>query len=85
MNEIKWIPVVIRPVTDEEKEMYSVGCVRILDFRLPERDEQEVLVTLKNGVVTADYYEEVCYSLGCYDWDIVKAWAEMPKGYGCED
>ena len=82
MSEIEWIPVVIRPATDEEKEMYGATCARILDFRLPEYDEQEVLVTLKNGVVTTDYYYAEWIGLGCYDWDVVRAWAELPKGYG---
>lgn len=82
MDEIKWIPVVIRPITDEEKEVYGDKYKTILDFKLPEYNEQEVLVTLRNGVVTTDYYYEEWFGLGCYDWGIVRAWAEMPKGYG---
>ena len=83
INEIEWIPVVIRPATDEEKEMYGDKCKTILDFRFPEYDKQEVLVTLKNGVVTTDYYDEDWQELELHDWTNVRAWAEMPKGY-CE-
>lgn len=82
MSEIEWIPVVIRPATDEEKEMYGVGCKTFLDFRLPEYDMQEVLVTLDSGTVTTDYYDEDWKELERYDWGDVRAWAEMPKGYG---
>lgn len=85
MSEIEWIPVVIRPATDEEKEMYGVGCKTFLDFRLPEYDMQEVLVTLDSGVVTTDYYDEDWKELERYDWADVRAWAEMPKGYECEN
>lgn len=82
IDEIKWIPVIIRPATDEEKEMYGAKCKTILDFRLPEYDMQEVLVTLDSGAVTTDIYDENWLQLECYDWADVKAWAEMPKGYG---
>lgn len=82
MDEIKWIPVVIRPITDEEKEIYGDKYKMILDFRFPEYDLQEVLVTLDSGVVTTDYYDEDWQELECYDWTDVRAWAEMPKGYG---
>lgn len=85
MSEIEWIPVVIRPATDEEKEMYGDRCKTILDFRLPEYDMQEVLVTLDSGAVTTDYYDEDWQELECYDWADVRAWAKMPKGYGCEN
>lgn len=85
MSEIEWIPVVIRPATDEEKDVYGASCETILDFTLPEYDLQEVLITLKNGTVTIDYYDEDWLELECHAWDDVRAWAEMPKGYGCED
>lgn len=82
INEIEWIPVVIRPATDEEKEMYGDKCETILDFVLPEYDIQEVLVTLDSGAVTTDYYDEDWKELERYEWADVRAWAEMPKGYG---
>ena len=85
MSEIEWIPVVIRPATDEEKEMYGSGCKTFLDFRLPEYDMQEVLVTLDSGAVTTDIYDDDWKMLECYNWADVRAWAEMPKGYGCEN
>lgn len=81
-DEIKWIPVVIRLTTDEEKEIYGDKCKTILDFRLPEYDLQEVLVTLDSGAVTTDYYDDDWQELERYDWADVRAWAEMPKGYG---
>jgi hypothetical protein len=43
---------------------------------------QEVLVTLDSGAVTTDYYDEDWLELERYDWADVRAWAEMPKGYG---
>ncbi len=85
MSEIKWIPVVIRPITDEEKEIYGDKYKTILDFKLPEYDLQEVLITLDSGAVTTDYYDEDWQELERYDWADVRAWAEMPKGYGYED
>ena len=82
MSEIEWIPVIIRPATDEEKEVYGASCETVLDFRLPEYDLQEVLITLKDGTVTTDYYDEDWLELECHTWDDLRAWAEMPKGYG---
>lgn len=82
MDEIKWIPVVIRPATDEEKEIYGDKYKNILDFKLPEYDLQQVLITLDSGVVTTDYYDEDWLELERYDWADVRAWAEIPKGYG---
>jgi len=85
VSEVEWIPVVIRLATDEEKEMYGIRCKSFLDFRLPERDMQEVLVTLDSGAVTTDIYDNDWQILECYDWADVRAWAEMPKGYGYEN
>lgn len=85
MSEIEWIPVVIRPTTDEEKEEFGSGCDWYMDFKRPDEDEQMILVTLTNGNVTIDYYDADWGGLENFDWEDVKAWAEMPKGYGCEN
>jgi hypothetical protein len=62
--------------------MYGDRYKTILDFKLPEHDLQQVLITLDSGAVTTDYYDEDWLELERYDWADVRAWAEMPKGYG---
>lgn len=79
-----WIPMTIRPMTEEEREHYrewsDVDEGMIFDCELPE-DGQEVLVS-HGGYVCVDTF---CTDDGCYfegvDIDDVDAWMPLPKPY----
>ena len=45
----RWIPVKVRPLTDEEKKLYE-EYEFMYDCKLPD-DEQQVLITTKHGNV----------------------------------
>ena len=87
-NKGEWIPITYRPMTDEEKEHYSVqvGCDKedldtMLDCQLPD-DGEEVLITVFGEVETDIFYRDVD---GCSfenrDIDDVTAWMPKPKPY----
>lgn len=80
----KWIPVVVRAATDEEREELKIET--ICDFPLPD-DGQEILIS-KNGYV----YTDTC----CWDgyntwldgsgaWADIDAWQPLPKPYRTEE
>lgn len=91
-QEQKWIPVISRPLTDEEKEYYedSFGCDfedidYIYDCPLPD-DGQTVLITDRLGNVEVDTF---CRDDGCYfecncDAEDVLAWMPLPEPYKAE-
>lgn len=84
-----WIPIISRPLTDEEKEYYqdSFGCDFeaidwIYDCPLPD-DGQTVLITDRLGNVEVDTF---CRDDGCYfecncDADDVLAWMPLPAPF----
>ena len=87
-NKGEWVPITYRPMTDEEKEHYSVqvGCDKedldtMLDCRLPD-DGEEVLITVFGEVETDIFYRDVD---GCSfenrDIEDVRAWMPLPEPY----
>jgi len=86
-QEPRWIPLTIRPMTDEEREYYrewsDVEGAMIFNCPLPE-DGQEVLVSY-GGYVCVDTF---CKDDGCYfegvDIDDVDAWMPLPEPYKAE-
>ena len=92
-HQIKeWIPIKLRPGTDEEYEAFSQysDCPR-KDFRvfecpLPD-DNQEVLVTTRWGDVCIDIWHrdvDCCYFENNSDDDDVIAWMPLPEKYNSE-
>lgn len=84
-----WIPIKIRPGTDEEYEEFSKygDCPRedfcVFDCQLPD-DDQEVLITTLWGIVCIDtWHKEIDCSWfeDHEDIDDVIAWMPLPEGY----
>ena len=86
----EWIPIKLRPGTDEEYEEFcKYGDCPREDFRvfecpLPD-DDQEVLVTTRWGDVCVDIWHrdvDCCYfENNCDDDDDVIAWMPLPEPY----
>lgn len=85
----EWIPIKMRPGTDEEYEEFSQygDCpredFRVFECPLPD-DDQEVLVTTRWGAVCTDiWYRDVdcCYFEDYSDDDDVIAWMPLPEPY----
>lgn len=84
-----WIPIKMRPGTDEEYEEFSLygDCpredFRVFECQLPD-DDQEVLVTTRWGDVCIDTWHrdvDCCYFENNSDDDDVIAWMPLPEGY----
>lgn len=84
-----WIPIKMRPGTDEEYEEFSLygDCpredFRVFECPLPD-DDQEVLVTTRWGNVCIDTWhrdEDCCYFEDNCDDDDVIAWMPIPSAY----
>ena len=87
-----WIPIKMRPGTDEEYEEFSLcgDCpredFRVFDCPLPD-DDQEVLVTTRWGDVCIDTWHrdvDCCYFENNSDDEDVIAWMPKPEGYKSE-
>ena len=87
-----WIPIKMRPGTDEEYEEFSLydDCpredFRVFDCPTPD-DDQEVLVTTRWGNVCIDTWrrdEDCCYFEDNCDDDDVIAWMPKPAAYKSE-
>lgn len=85
----EWIPIKMRPGTDEEYEEFSQygECpredFRVFECQLPE-DDQEVLVTTRWGDVCIDIWHrdvDCCYFENNSDDGDVIAWMPKPEGY----
>lgn len=84
-QEVRWIPLTKRPMTDEEREYYKewsdVEGAMIFDCPLPE-DGQEVLVSWGGNVGIDVFIQD---NEGCYfeamDIDEVDAWMPLPQPY----
>lgn len=81
-----WIPIVTRPMTEEEKEEYhgeyDPNDMTMYDCQMPE-DGQEVLVTTRYGDVDTDtfYHDDGWYFENfCDDGDVL-AWQPKPEPY----
>lgn len=90
--EEDWIPIKMRPGTDEEYEEFSQygDCpredFRVFECQLPD-DDQEVLVTTRWGDVCIDIWHrdvDCCYFENNSDDDDVIAWMPKPEGYKSE-
>lgn len=83
-EESKWIPVVMRESTNEEREELKVEMM--CDFPLP-GDEQEILIS-SNGRVFIDTCCWDGYDTwlgGSGAWTDVDAWMPLPKAYEGEE
>ncbi len=85
----QWIPIKMRPGTDEEYEEFSQygDCpredFRVFECQLPD-DDQEVLVTTRWGNVCTDIWHrdvDCCYFEDYSDDDDVIAWMPLPEPY----
>lgn len=85
----EWIPIKMRPGTDEEYEEFSQygDCpredFRVFECPLPD-DDQEVLVTTRWGAVCTDIWHrdvDCCYFEDYSDDDDVIAWMPLPEPY----
>ena len=84
-----WIPIKMRPGTDEEYEEFSLygDCpredFRVFECQLPD-DDQEVLVTTRWGDVCIDTWHrdvDCCYFENNSDDEDVIAWMPLPERY----
>lgn len=85
-NKGEWIPIVTRPMTEEEKEEYlgeyDPNEIEMYACPIPE-DGQEVLVTTRFGDVTTDtFYRDDGYYFETYcdDGEVI-AWQPKPEPY----
>ena len=77
----EWIEVKIRPLTEEEKEIYEDGCEFIYDCELPD-DGDEVLISNRYGVAFTNFYTDYgCYFENYEDEGDVLAWMPIPKPF----
>lgn len=92
-EKYRWIPITMRPGTDEEYEEFSLcgDCPRedfcVFDSPMPD-DEQEVLVTTRWGSVCIDIWHrdvDCCYFENNSDADDVIAWKPLPEPYESEE
>lgn len=84
-KEPKWIPVVERPLTDEEREEYGEDAEFMYDCILPE-DGQEVLVSTPYGVRQTRFFTDYGYYFEDYeDKGEVIAWMSLPDSYKSEN
>ena len=88
----EWIPIKMRPGTDEEYEEFSQygDCpredFRVFECPLPD-DEQKVLVTTRWGDICTDIWHrdiDCCYFEDNCDDDDVVAWMPLPEPYDSE-
>lgn len=93
LEEQKWIPIKMRPGTDEEYEDFCKygDCpredFRVFDCPTPD-DDQEVFVTTRWGNVCIDIWHrdvDCCYfEDNCDDGDVI-AWMPKPAAYKSEE
>lgn len=87
-EQVRWIPIKTRSLTNKEKEEYAdLGYSEdsidsMYDCPLP-NDGEEVLITTRYDEVTTDtfYRDEGCYFETYCDKDDVKAWMSKPTPY----
>ena len=87
----KWIALVARPMTNEEREYYSEqldycdGDAAIYNCPLPEEGQEVLITTCTGGVLIDTFFND--YD-GCgfegYDIEDVKAWMPLPEPYKAE-
>ena len=75
-----WIPVMERPLTSEEKDIFGNDFTVMLDGILP-KNGQEVLVSGKWGVDQTTFYNDEYGYFEGYEEGEVFAWAMLPNPY----
>ena len=79
----KWIPIVTRIPTEEEKaDFYEANGYELcymVDSEMP-YDRQQVLVSI-DGYVSEDVWSDEYYNFENFDLEDVDAWMSMPKPY----
>ena len=88
--ELKWIPVKMRPMDEEEREYWEDHFgyeltdedAVLFDCQMPD-DEQEILVSYRKWInMDKCEIDDGCYGLeGNGDWDGVVAWMPLPEPY----
>lgn len=85
-QEPRWIPMVRREPTDEEKAEYLAQNGEELCYMFEGEmplNGQEVLVS-SGGYVSEDVFDEDFYNFENQDIENVDAWMPLPKPYGLE-
>ena len=77
---VEWIPVVERPLTEEEHQIYGDDFISMLDGVLP-NNGQLVLVSGTNGVDLTVFYDNEYKHFDAYEIGEVFAWAPSPEEY----
>lgn len=79
----KWIPIITREPTEEEKKDYfeqnGEELCYMIDSPMP-NNGQQVLVS-GGGDVSEDVFDEDFWNFENWDIENVEAWMPMPKGY----
>ena len=85
-QQTRWIPIKIRPMTEEEKEEIGHEYAFMYDCPLPD-DGQDVLITDCFGNIEVDTFcrdnEGVYFENNCDDGDVI-AWMPLPEPYNEE-
>ena len=93
-SEPRWIPIKLRPMTEEEKQHFKEHYGEepldeeavVFNCHMP-YDRQEILLSYHGGYVCIDQCEvdDNFYGLkGVGDWDGVIAWMPLPEPYKAE-
>ena len=81
-EDIQWIPIKTRPLTEEEREIFGDEYEFMYDCDLP-KNGQDVLITHQNGKVYADTfytYDSSYFETYCDEGEVI-AWRPFPKPY----
>lgn len=83
LEQTRWIPIIERPLTDEERKEYGAEIGFMYDCVLPE-DSQDVLISTPYGVRQTTFYKDYgCYFENYEDEGDVVAWMPLPESYKC--
>jgi hypothetical protein len=82
-QEPRWIPIITRHLTDEERKEYDAEIEFMYDCALPE-DGQDVLISTPYGVKQTTFYKDYIFGFyfeGYEDIGDVIAWMPLPHPY----
>lgn len=86
-KEPRWIPIITRKPTEEEKKDYfeqnGEELCYMIDSPMPDNG-QEVLVSIGEHV-SEDVFDEDFYNFESHDIENVDAWMPKPKSYKAEN
>lgn len=77
---VNWIPVIERPLTEEEHEIFGDDFISMLDGNLP-YNGQSVLVSSIDGVDQTVFYDDEYRFFEAYEVGEILAWAPLPEPY----